>query len=376
MRLSLILCSRNDDYMGNSRWRLETTLNSLGEHIRRWGRSHDVEVLVADWGSDVPLADVVTLEPAAAAIVSFVGIPPAIARARQHDSPFPEVLALNAVARRSRGDYIGRIDQDTIVGDWFFKWIFSDVLARDERRETTLWFANRRDIPFRLAARCPDRRHIERFVRWFGRWLPVRRDNRWFAHEYWSSSVGIWLAHRRLWDECRGYDERMIYYNWMETDMIRRLRQSYPLADLGDLTGYDFYHLEHYHPRRAAASRAHVRKNPDIDRHGRPSVMRPNGHMWGLAECELSVRSSASIREDRRQPGLAAVRDFAAFAVLMVRLVPQLAIDQIAIVFAHATGVVKRRASAASRALAGQPMTLWPGTLWKLWQTRRVDRTR
>src|SRR5580765_5295299 len=125
MRLSLILCSRNDAYMGNSRWRLETTLNSLGERVRRWGRSGDVEVVVADWGSDVPLSDVVTLEPAAAEIVSFITIPPAIARARQGDSPFPEVLALNAAARRVRGDYIGRIDQDTIVGDWFFRWFFS-----------------------------------------------------------------------------------------------------------------------------------------------------------------------------------------------------------------------------------------------------------
>src|SRR5262249_49549919 len=123
MRLSLILCSRNDEYMGNSRWRLETTLNSLGERIHRLGRSADVEVLVADWGSDVPLADAMTLEPAAAAIVSFVTIPPGVARARQGDSPFPEVLALNAAARRARGDYIGRIDQDTLVGDWFLKWM-------------------------------------------------------------------------------------------------------------------------------------------------------------------------------------------------------------------------------------------------------------
>ena len=27
MIISLILCSRNDSYMGNSRWRLETSIN-------------------------------------------------------------------------------------------------------------------------------------------------------------------------------------------------------------------------------------------------------------------------------------------------------------------------------------------------------------
>src|SRR4051794_2589022 len=31
--LSLILCSRNDAYMGNSRWRLETTLNFIGAEV-------------------------------------------------------------------------------------------------------------------------------------------------------------------------------------------------------------------------------------------------------------------------------------------------------------------------------------------------------
>src|SRR6185503_10669251 len=150
MKLSLILCSRNDEYMGNSRWRLETALNSLGHRLRALGYARDVEVLVADWGSDVPLSDVLTLEPAAAEVVTFITVPPDVARAREGDSPFPEVLALNAAARRARGEYIGRIDQDTIVGARFLRWFFDRDAARTEQRATTLWFANRRDIPFRL----------------------------------------------------------------------------------------------------------------------------------------------------------------------------------------------------------------------------------
>jgi hypothetical protein len=204
----------------------------------------------------------------------------------------------------------------------------------------------------------------------------VRRGNKWFAHEYWSSSVGIWLAHRRLWEECRGYDERMIYYNWMETDMIRRLRQAYPLADLGDLTGYDFYHLEHYHPRLAATARAHVKKNPDIDRLSRPPVMRPNSHTWGLGDCEIAARASATAYAPQPRPGMAAVRDAAAFAAMMLRLAPALVVDSVAILCARGFDIVSRRARAAAQALAGRPMLQWPETLWKLWHTRRVDRAR
>ena len=65
------------------------------------------------------MQEVLHLSPAAARIVSFLAIPPALARELQQDSPFPEVLAVNAAARRANGQYIGRIDQDTLVGKRF-----------------------------------------------------------------------------------------------------------------------------------------------------------------------------------------------------------------------------------------------------------------
>ena len=36
--LSLILCSRNDQYMGNSRWRLQTSLNHAAQIIHEMDR--------------------------------------------------------------------------------------------------------------------------------------------------------------------------------------------------------------------------------------------------------------------------------------------------------------------------------------------------
>jgi hypothetical protein len=47
--LSLILCSRNDEYMGNSRWRLQTTLNHVADQVEALGRAKDVEVFVGSW---------------------------------------------------------------------------------------------------------------------------------------------------------------------------------------------------------------------------------------------------------------------------------------------------------------------------------------
>jgi hypothetical protein len=366
--------------MGNSTWRLATTLNYLGDRVHALGYGSLVEVLVADWGSDVPLRDVLALEPRARAIVSFVAIPPPVARERQGDSPFPEVLALNAAARRARGEFVGRIDQDTLVGECFLRRFFAWTTGREPwpaPPDTTLFFANRRSIPFRFASRCPDRAHLDRFIRLFGPRLRVWRRNPWFGDEFWTSYVGLWLAHRARWEECGGYDERMIYYNWMETDMIRRLGRRYSIVDLGRLTGYDFYHLEHYSPRAAEAARAHGRKNADIDAAGPAPALHPNGADWGLAGYDLPVGPSrAAALPARARTGPAALRYAGTFAGSMIRLAVEMTTDRVVVALTHGYAVTRRRAAAASRGVKGQPVALWPGTLWKLWQGRKANRAR
>src|SRR5215210_7087051 len=215
-RLSLIVSSRNDDYMCTSRWRLETSLNYVGANVRALRCNGAVEIIVADWGSEVPLREVLRLSPEAAAIVSFVHVPPTVACQLQLDSPFPEVLAVNAAARRARGEYIGRIDQDTLVSARFleaFDRLYTGEQPLPVPLDSALLFSQRRDIPFEFAARSPSMWAVAQFIRCFKPLLRVElpRDLPWYA-----TSVGIWLLHRNLWDECGGYDERMIYMNSME----------------------------------------------------------------------------------------------------------------------------------------------------------------
>ena len=353
--LSLILCSRNDSYMGNSRWRLETTLNYTADRVRALGLERDVEVIVCDWGSETPLADVVALGPAAADIVSFLHVPPSTARQLQQDSPFPEVMALNAAARRARGQYIGRIDQDTLTGTRFLRWM-RDAAARGQK---TLFFANRRSIPYRFAVLCPSLEVVDRFVAWFGDRLRIE-TGRVFYH----LDVGIWLAHRDLWQECGGYDERMIYMNDMDIDMVNRLMSTYPLVDLGTLVGYDFYHLDHYHPRGSRSSSTHRRVNSQ-----RPVPAlgcRPSGDGWGLAYCSLELAHQTP----GRRPHIAATTPARAFAVcagLSLYAAVRTAIDWVIYPFVP---VWKRRASLAWAAVHGEPVVRWPSLLRKLWLER------
>ena len=286
--LSLVLGSRNDQYMGNSRWRLQTALNYVAKQVDDLGRCGDVEVIVTDWGSDIPLQNALRLSPAAAKIVSFLAVPPELARELQKDSPFPEVLTVNAAARRANGQYIGRIDQDTLVGKRFLETFFD---LHEGRRKlpvalpSALMFANQRMVPYRFAVRCPPFWAVDRYIGSFGRSLKIELTP---LRAFYAHGVGLWLIHRDLWDECGGYDERMIYPNEQEINMIARLIKRYEMVDLGKLVDYDFYHVEHYHslePRRSARYR---KVNPRMP-FSKPDRLNPNGTDWGLLRQPLKV---------------------------------------------------------------------------------------
>ena len=289
-KLSLILCTRNDSYQGNSVWRLQTALNYAAEAAADVGMLEEVEIVVGDWGSETPVRDALSLTPEAARIARFVTIPPEIARVEQKDSPFPEVLALNAAARRARGEYIGRIDQDILVSRHFleiFRWL------TEKRRllvplEKAVLISNRRNIPYRFAVHLPSLAVVSRYVRWFGRRLPRMAPPP--AHLFYQCWIGILLMHRDIWHDCGGYDERFIYMDFMEMDVILRLSSRYQVVDLGGLADCAFYHLNHERPRVTRHVNRYRRKvNPWRTLDDMPEEFAPNGAEWGLLKHDLEV---------------------------------------------------------------------------------------
>ena len=381
--LSLILCSRNDEYMGNSRWRLETTLNYVADQVEVLGRGKDVEVLIADWGSEIPLREVLRLSPAAGRIASFILIPPEIARPLQKDSPFPEVLALNAAARRARGAYIGRIDQDTLVGRRFLE-VFFDVYEGRQKIEVplerALLFSNVRLVPYRFAVRCPPIWAVEQFIERFGGMLRVEVNFNAPARFY-NHSVGIWLLPHAIWHECGGYDEEMLYMNGMEIEMIDRLFQKYAIVNLGKVIRYDFYHLEHYHPfvpRRSSV----YRKTNRYMRDAQKGIFRPSGENWGLAQYSLCVEPYASphgvAAVPRREWG---ARDELTFSLLLLLVRMQIFCDILpawcmkgADFGKRSLAIWRHRAKLVRDTIWGKPIGSWHRLLHELWIAKRAAR--
>jgi hypothetical protein len=282
LALSFVLCARNDKYMGNPVRRLETALNYLGRQLQALGRDQDAEIIVTDWGSDVPLRTVLALNETAARITRFLEVSPGLAREKQQDSPFAEVIALNAAVRRAKGRYVGRIDQDTLVGNRFLKTFFAwhDGSERPPvSLERSFLFSRRREIPFRFAVCEPSVEQVALLIRWCGHWLMVES-----GRDFFYSPVGIMLLHRAIWEECGGYDERLIYWGAMEIDMAYRVRTKYPLVDLGKMVGNDFYHLEHYDVRlpRLTPRKMNPEKADNLK-------LFPNGPDWGLSRHDLPL---------------------------------------------------------------------------------------
>jgi hypothetical protein len=287
-RLSLIACSRNDQWQGNSLWRLETTINYTALQAAKLDRLDEIEIIISDWGSNETLRDAVKLIPEAMQVVRYLNIPPALAKEKQKDSPFAEVFALNAAARRSRGEYIGRIDQDTLVGRPFFEWFFAATESPNTSFaiESTAMISNRRRIPYDFAVRCLPFPLVEKYLDLFRRALP-RMPQR-SAERYWEVYVGIVLMHRKLWEAAGGYDETFIYYGCMEFELFLRLLRRFAGFDISTLVGYNFYHLDHV--KKWLVWEDLTRPlNPERTPKDPPLEFRPNGDGWGLADYDIPL---------------------------------------------------------------------------------------
>jgi len=302
--ISLILCSRNDSYMGNSRWRLETSINLVLLNAKDANFLDKLEIIVSDWGSVVPLSDVLNLVPEAIDRVKFVHVSPDIAKVEQKDSKFPEVIALNAAARRASGEYIGRIDNDTVVGADFFR-KFDQLYKNNPTAQLDLansfLFVERRSVPYRVSRLSLPLSQINWFIKTFRKFFKVEYATDW-GKEFWHSPVGIMMFHQDIWKATQGYDERLIYWGWMEGDLALRLSQHHKVVEFSNYVGHDLYHLEHYsnlveYKDRNGAATPRKKNEPKYENLN----YRENSASWGLNDRPLSFDPYSFVDQNNKK---------------------------------------------------------------------------
>jgi hypothetical protein len=299
--LSLIIPGRNDSYMGDFKWRLGMCMDYLARSLKEVGRLDDVEVLIVDWNSDVPLHEEMELSPDAASMVRFVIVPPAIARPAQKDSPFPIPIAQNVGIRRARGEYIAQTDSEILYTPSTVRALFDVLDGRvqtgvDNRR--ALLVSGRRHLPFQWALRKPA---LDEIGDYLNRNAGLATKEPLFAGLATPSALA--LMHRSMWLESGAYDEQFIYWGWMEIDLYLRITQRFPWRTL-DNFGVNLIHIEHYRQGRDKGGQQR-KENPT------PVSLKyvANDEHWGLANEALTIETARKVREPAPPPQRPLIRE-------------------------------------------------------------------
>jgi len=218
--INFILCSRNDDYCGNPIERLKV---SLAHNIEILKEYNGWQITVVDWASDVKIEDAIGIKHPN---LQFLYVPKEITN--KIKSKFSEVHALNYAARLSNSKFIGRLDQDTMIGKKFIAWFFNNNCKEEE-----FYFCRRSDL----------NKGVFDIDGESGPNAPLSFDP-------WVCAVGILLVPTKYWKDCTGYNEENIHFNHMEHEFIFRLKQKISFVDLTHVIGYDFFHI--YHDRNVS----------------------------------------------------------------------------------------------------------------------------
>ena len=157
-----------------------------------------------------------------------------------------EVHALNyAIRHHVRGEMVLRIDQDTVVGSAFFRY-----LSLEKRREWPavadgkMWWGTRRDTDAQGAKALLE--SPEQFIAEHG--MGVAPDWR----EDGRGAVGVFGMPLAKWVHAKGYNEHFLFWGHMEIEFVRRMWRlcgggMLNLAEEEELPvdKYPFYHIYH-----------------------------------------------------------------------------------------------------------------------------------
>jgi len=294
--LSVVVTGRNDDYMGNFKYRITTCLNYLARNLKDLGRLDDVEIIVTDWNSDVPLAKELSLSPEAGRICRFVYVPPKVALALQQPGEvFCPTCAMNASLRRGQGKFLMMFDADSMISRHSLRALLDLLdgkLAVPFRLERVFFFCSRHNVPWEVVQREPGLEGWDRYLLLSGGQLP--RDP--------ASLSGLGIAgaaqmmHRSIWHACRGYNQQLRIQGWLDAELTLRVTQYYPWVDLSSI-GVSLFHMEHW-PRSRRVPGAQAHNPPHVS-----STFVVNDENWGLGNYELDIHMAENICEPSRVIG-------------------------------------------------------------------------
>ncbi|MDZ4063248.1 MAG: hypothetical protein U1E22_01135 [Coriobacteriia bacterium] len=286
--LSVFLGCRNDDYMSGSTHRLCVSLDSMAAAFESLGMLDALEILICDWGSDVPLCESgkMDLSDRATRVTKFIVVPPDFARTHSSDSPWPEPLIRNTCIRRASGRYLVSSNGDILFTPKLAIAV-NEVLHLASESQTAFdrepfLYCSRRDIPYEIASQNLPAADFATLV------SDEDTTLAWVFEPVPPNLMGpigdFQLMARDRWMDMRGFDERLLYWGWMDIDLALRATLCCTLLDLSEV-GAEMYHLEHYPAGDRTTTR---RTNPQVRNPYRVNLGNPD---WGFDSQDFPIVS-------------------------------------------------------------------------------------
>jgi hypothetical protein len=241
---SLVMVGRNDSYNPDFLYRLQTTLNFNARAVEKIGRFSAVEIVVVDWGSTVPLREVLALEEPAAFSTSFVELSPETA-AQYSEAPsgMHGPRATNAGIRRAKGQFVGIQGADLLMTNASWQALLSVL---EDRRHNLLDLSKsylqipRRQVPWSFVARQPS---LDQWERWLLTCDKAAAEHRGSSPST-GGGMGALILHRNLWHDVRGLEESFSGWGYSDTDLALRISPHYSWIDAGTY-GVMCYKMQH-----------------------------------------------------------------------------------------------------------------------------------
>lgn len=289
--LSICIMGRDDDYMLNFKYCIATTINYIARNLKQLGCLDDVEILVTDWGSQVPLAQTLLLSPESGQVCRFVYVPLPVVRAVQNGGEnLHMALAMNSGLRRACGKFLMAFSADTLIPKHSLETILK--LLNGELHvpidvEHTYFLLSRYHVPWQFVKRQPNLNEWDRYLLLHAGEFE-REGGAVFSI---SSGAGAIMMHRSLWHQFRGVDETLAGWGAHDVELGLRVTQYHPWVELSSL-GVSLFHMDHS-PFDGRQSVIRQKRNSLIYN----PVFQVNDENWGLGNYELEIQIPQNICE-------------------------------------------------------------------------------
>lgn len=255
LKTTVIVSNRNDSYKSIDRFAYTT--NSIIEAFD--------EVIIVDWNTDegvLPTISALKGSLITKGNLRHIIIPPkkAAELIDVKDSPckVQPSIALNIAIRRATGDIIVITGNDDIAPSRELLLSFIDSVYRED----TFYTVSRREIDYEELIKF-DPKDVSSFFKHFASKTPPRyyydkcTPNDWFSII--NCCGDFQLAHRRIWNEIKGYEEKMIYRNFTDTNAQKKaILKRFKLEAYFDLPVFHITHEYKHFDVRTTMNNDHM----------------------------------------------------------------------------------------------------------------------